>query len=151
METTGHRIVVDESGSVEFVCEALAGSECRLGCVADCEDQHRADCDRSRKDTGGCGALPFLQSEEAFDTYIGATEIADWVSGPIETEWDGYYETWVWRFPAEQRELPGSRRQERVHFDLLGLTERNKSASFPFVGALGSGSAQQSIRNGEAR
>lgn len=105
-----HSIAVTDSGDVQFTCNAAEAGACRLGCVAECEDYHRADCDRSAKDTGICGALPYLEVDDPFDTYIGATDRQDWQSGPIDTEWDSYYETWVWRFPGDDRELPGSAR-----------------------------------------
>ncbi len=109
-----HRIAIDVAAGVRFVCDAPVGGECRLRCVAECEDYHLKHCDRSVKDTGECGALPYLESEETFDTYIGSTEPDDWQSGPIDTEWDGFHETWVWRFPGEDRELPGRRRYQRA-------------------------------------
>lgn len=40
-EVEEHAILVSSSGAVEFVCSAAAGSLCRLGCVAECEDYHR--------------------------------------------------------------------------------------------------------------
>jgi len=93
-----------------FIFRAAQGSPCRLVCVAECEDVHRHECDRSTKDSGGRGALPFLESGDAFDTYIGSVAAEGLASGPLAIEWDGYDETWVWRFPSEGRELPGGRR-----------------------------------------
>jgi hypothetical protein len=48
-----------------------------------------------------------LESEDAFGTDIGATERQDWHSGPIDVEWDTFYASWLWRFPGDDRELPG--------------------------------------------
>lgn len=109
-ERADHAIVIDRTTGVRFICQAREGSVCRLGCVAECEDTHLHECDRSTKDTGSCGALPFLESGDALDTYIGSIGTQNWDSGPIEIEWDSYYESWVWRFPNEDRELPGGRR-----------------------------------------
>ncbi|SIC07336.1 hypothetical protein [Mycobacteroides abscessus] len=101
-EVEEHAIFVSSSGAVEFVCSAAAGSLCRLGCVAECEDYHRETCDRSTMDTGWCGVLPYLDGAVA-DTYVGGTERADWRSGPIAIDWSDDARSWLWRFPFDQR------------------------------------------------
>lgn len=101
-----HAIVVTAAG-VSFVCIAAPGEQCRLMCVHECEDYHLPQCDRSTKDSGNCGALIYLDPADPADTYIGSTDREDWHTGPVSVEWDGFYESWLWRYPGEDRELPG--------------------------------------------
>ncbi|MBU8819261.1 hypothetical protein KL864_25535 [Mycolicibacterium goodii] len=104
-----HTITVDATG-VAFACVAPVGHQCRLICVRECEDYHHPECDRSTKDSGDCGALIYLDPADPDDTYIGATDKAHWRSGPIEVDWDSYYNSWLWRFPGENRGKPGFER-----------------------------------------
>lgn len=103
-----HSILINDVGAVEFVCNATTGSTCRLVCEQDCEDRHRAECDGSTKDGGLCNAMPYLEAGEAHESYIGTTGQYDWRSGDIDIEWDSDYEAWHWRYPLEDRQLPGT-------------------------------------------
>lgn len=105
-----HSVTVAADGELSFACTAVVGSACRLMCVVECEEYHRPECDRSTKDAGECGALIYLNNDDADDIYTGTTDRAAWTSGPIETEWESYYESWVWRFPGEGTELPAHAR-----------------------------------------
>lgn len=115
MSTTpfDHHIEVTD-GAVEFTCTAEQGAQCRLGCSAECEDHHRPQCDRTLKDIGSCWALPYLAAGDPSDAYLGVAERHAWCSGPIDIEWDNYYESWVWRFPGEDRQLPGLAQRDAV-------------------------------------
>ncbi|MUL61066.1 MULTISPECIES: hypothetical protein [unclassified Mycolicibacterium] len=108
-KASDHQVMIDGNG-VQFSCAATHAAACRLGCALECEDYHRSECDRSVKDVGNCGALTYFDAADPFDTYIGATEPNNWQSGPIDVEWDSYYDSWLWRFPGEDRQLPGSAR-----------------------------------------
>ncbi len=101
-----HSLIVADDGALVFSCNAPLGSVCRLVCVADCEDYHRPDCVRLTRDSGECGALIYFNSDVAEGIYTGTTDRTMWESGPIETEWDSYYDSWVWRYPGEDTELP---------------------------------------------
>ncbi|WP_071288655.1 hypothetical protein [Mycolicibacterium llatzerense] len=103
---SSHSLTIADDGALVFTCDAPQGSACRLVCVADCEDYHRPDCDRSTKDSGECGALIYLNNDGAEDIYTGTTDRTSWDSSPIETEWDSYYDSWVWRYPGEETDLP---------------------------------------------
>ncbi|ART74328.1 hypothetical protein BTO20_37535 (plasmid) [Mycobacterium dioxanotrophicus] len=105
-----HHITITDNG-VAFSCAAPVGQQCRLICARECEDYHRPDCDRTTKDSGDCGALIYLDPADPADTYIGCTEPHHWRSGPISIGWDGFYETWLWRYPGEDRQLPRFARQ----------------------------------------
>lgn len=102
-----HSILISETGAPQFLCNAITGSTCRLVCEHDCEDVHRAECDGSTKDGGMCMALPYLESSEACETYVGATDQAQWHSGLIDAEWNDHFEAWHWRYPSEDRQEPG--------------------------------------------
>jgi len=104
-----HQVVIDGS-RVQFSCSAAHAATCRLGCVLECEDYHSPECDRTVKDAGSCGALVYFDAVDPFDTYIGGTDRQDWRSGPIDIEWDTYHDSWLWRFPGEDRQLPGHAR-----------------------------------------
>lgn len=102
-----HSIEVTAGRVVRFVCDAEEQQPCRRVCALDCEEVHRPGCDGTTVSSPRCIAIPSLTSDDAVATYNGVTDPSRWTSGAVDVEWDGYYDSWLWRYPGEDRGVPG--------------------------------------------